>query len=101
LLKRRIESTQDYNILEEELDTNSDHSSEVHNTLSDNDYDEVSANDNDESGNAYTSEIEFANIDDTNDVMSDEDEYNIDDDMDERYGIRTSNYNLRPRRERT
>jgi hypothetical protein len=52
LLKRIIESTQDYNILEEELDTNVDHSSEVHNTLSDNDCDEVSANDNDESGNA-------------------------------------------------
>jgi hypothetical protein len=33
--------------------------------------------------------------------MSDEDEYNIDDDMDERYGIRTNSYNLRPRRGRT
>jgi hypothetical protein len=101
------ESTQDYNVLEEEMDANVNHSSgiqEGHNILSNNDYDEVSVNDSDLSENAYSSDIEFANIDDTNNVMSDEDEnneYNIDDDMDKRYGTGTSNYNLRPRRERT
>jgi hypothetical protein len=60
------------------MDTNVDHRSGIQgqDILSNNDYDEVSINGSDESENVYSSDIECANIDDSNDVMSDEDEIN-------------------------